>query len=117
MHPGHAQIGDIAGVDLGERTIMIGLVGAMIGQPVVLAAGFDARGIHRLRKGWRRGKRRTNGNNGRYSNGYSKITRLFLHRSSSGLFFYALLTFCLAPAPGNLSKRPLLPMADHSEFL
>src|SRR5947209_19247731 len=78
MDPGHAQIGDVAGVDLGERTIVVRLVGAVVGQPVVLAAGFDARGIHRLRQAWRGGKHRASGNSGRYSNGYSKITRLLL---------------------------------------
>ena len=44
------QIRDVAGVDLVERAVVIGLVGAVIGQPVILAAGLDARGIHRLSK-------------------------------------------------------------------
>ena len=41
---------DIAGVDLSERAVVMGFVGSVIGQPVILAGSFDARGIHRLSK-------------------------------------------------------------------
>src|SRR6516162_7824297 len=39
MDPGDREIADIAGVDLGERTVVVGLVGTIFGQPVILATG------------------------------------------------------------------------------
>src|ERR1700731_1042537 len=90
MDPCNAQIGDVACVDLGERTVVIGLVGTMVGQPVILAGGFNARGIHRLSKRWRGGERCTDGKRYRYGETFW----LFLHGHFLQIHFYSWLLLC-----------------------
>src|ERR1700746_3792785 len=102
MDPGNAQITDVAGIDLGKLTVMIGPVGTVIGQPVVLTASLNARGVHRLSKAGRSGKRRPDPS----SNRRREISRLFLHRHS--LRFFLALAYWFA-GQRHESRQPLRP--------
>ena len=50
MHPGDFEIFDVTGIDLVEAAVMVGLVGAVIGRPVVLGRFGIQRRVFRLRR-------------------------------------------------------------------
>src|SRR5829696_10530312 len=62
MHPGDFEILDVADVDLVEAAVMVGLVGAVIGRPVVLGRlGIQRRVLSARRRDSDQGSHRQRG--------------------------------------------------------